>query len=339
MMFRDFGYLLSLIPAVLVIFGNLTGGIFTLLNVLFAFVVLVLGDWFFTENREKPKPRSALVPNLVLVLHVVLHTIAIGTLLYGILANIIVDGFLVIAIVATGLNSGLSGIIVAHELMHRSERHWRLLGLWNLWTVNYLHWYVEHIRVHHRYVGIPDRDAATARYGESVYYFILRTIPQQFASAVNNEWNYLKKRNKHPIFSNFVLKGTVIMLLSWLVLLVVLGPVILTAFLGQALVAIILLEMVNYAEHYGLVRDEHEKIAYEHSWQTDNRLSRFMLLELVRHSDHHYAVGKPYHTLESHEQSPVLPTGYWGMFPIAIIPPLWFRIIHPRLEAFKNRKN
>jgi alkane 1-monooxygenase len=334
--FRNLGYFLSLFPSFLVIIGNLSGNVFTLLNIIFAFGFLVGVDWFFTENREKINKGSAIIPNSVLVIHVIVHTTAIGTLIYGVFNGIIVDYFIFTAVLSTGINSGMSGIIVAHELIHRSEKYWRVLGLWNLWTVNYLHWYIEHIRVHHKYVGILERDAATAKYGESIYHFVMRTIPQQYISAFRNEIDYLKKRNRNKLLANFVIQGTLVSLITWIILLITLGPVILGIFIGQALVAVTLLEMVNYAEHYGLVRDDKESVGYEHSWQTDNRFSRFMLLELVRHSDHHYSAGKPYHTLESHEESPILPTGYWGMFPFALIPPLWFKLIHPRLKSFQN---
>jgi alkane 1-monooxygenase len=336
MLSRDLRYFFSIIPIIFVIIGNYLGSWFTLLNSIFSLIFLVIVDWFFIENRKKPETNSAFIPNSVLLVHVLLNSLAIFTLIYGIYSEIIIGPFIIIAILSTGISSGMSGIIVAHELIHRPQKYFQYLGLWNLWTVNYIHWYIEHIRVHHRFVGIPDLDPATSKYKENCYHFIIRTIPQQFISAYNEEVRFLRKRNKNSLINNFVIKGVIITLITWIILYSI-APVIFLAFIGQSLVAIILLELVNYIEHYGLTRSEDSKVEYEHSWQSDNRFSRFMLLELVRHPDHHYAASKPYQTLESKEKTPVLPSGYWGMFPIALIPPIWFRMIHPRLKPFLSK--
>lgn len=338
MVTRNIGYFSSLIPIWLVIAGNLLGGYFTFLNTFFSFGFLVIADWFFSENRDKPKVSTTFIPNSVLLTHVIFHSLAVFSLLYGIFNGVIEGPFIISASLSTGISSGMSGIIVAHELIHRPTKFWNYLGIWNLFTVNYLHWYIEHIRVHHKYVGIAKMDPATAKYRETCYHFVLRTIPQQFLSAFKEENRYLSKRGKNIVFHNYVVKGVLMTLLLWIVLFT-LSPIVMVSFISQSLVAISLLELVNYIEHYGLSRTldekgDYEKVQYEHAWQSDNRFSRFMLLELVRHPDHHYAASKPYQMLESQKKTPVLPTGYWGMFPIALIPPLWFKLIHPRLIPF-----
>lgn len=335
---RNLGYFSSLFPIFLVIAGNLLGGYWTLLNAFFSFGFLVIADWFFSENRAKPIIDSTFIPNSVLLVHVIFHTLAIASLLYSVYSGIITGPFIISASLSTGISSGMSGIIVAHELIHRPTKFWNYLGIWNLFTVNYLHWYIEHIRVHHKYVGISELDPATSKYKENCYHFIARTIPQQFISAFKEENRYLVKRNKDTILHNYVIKGVIVSIGFW-VLLFYFSPFVLFAFITQSLVAICLLELVNYIEHYGLSRGkdesgQYERVQFEHAWQSDNRFSRFMLLELVRHPDHHYAASKPYQTLESKEKTPVLPTGYWGMFPVALIPPLWFKMIHPRLKPF-----
>ena len=332
---RNIGYFSSLFPILLVIAGNLLGGYWTFLNTFFSFGFLVIADWFFSENRSKPIIDSTFIPNSVLFVHVIIHTIAVGSLLYGVYSGIIQGSFIISASLSTGISSGMSGIIVAHELIHRPTKFWNYLGIWNLFTVNYLHWYIEHIRIHHKYVGISDLDPATSKYKETCYHFVARTIPQQFISAFKEENRYLKKRNKNIFIHHFVIKGVIVSVGFW-ILLSIFSPFVMIAFIGQSLFAICLLELVNYIEHYGLSRTVDETVQYEHAWQSDNRFSRFMLLELVRHPDHHYAASKPYQTLESREETPVLPTGYWGMFPIALIPPLWFKMIHPRLKPFLN---
>lgn len=109
-------------------------------------------------------------------------------------------------------------------------------------------------------------------------------------------------------------------------------------FLLQSLVANFLLEYTNYIEHYGLSRPENTRVNVELSWQSDKVLSRFVLIDLSRHSDHHFFASKPYHTLRSHEESPVLPAGYASSIYLALIPPLWFKIVDPLIPptAIKN---
>jgi alkane 1-monooxygenase len=124
-----------------------------------------------------------------------------------------------------------------------------------------------------------------------------------------------------------------------LVLFIVLGKLCFWAYLVHSVVAVILLEYVNYIEHYGLEREKGEKVNIHHSWQSDRVSSRFMLFELSRHSDHHLKASKPYYTLESHREAYVLPSGYFGMFYIALIPPLWFRMVNPIIRKHTAHKN
>jgi alkane 1-monooxygenase len=110
------------------------------------------------------------------------------------------------------------------------------------------------------------------------------------------------------------------------------GPLALAAWFAQCIVANFLLEYVNYIEHYGLERNEKERVSAIHSWQSDQFVSRFVLVDLSRHADHHYLASKPFHTLESYSQSPVLPAGYPTLILPALIPPLWRKLIHPILD-------
>jgi alkane 1-monooxygenase len=116
-----------------------------------------------------------------------------------------------------------------------------------------------------------------------------------------------------------------------------LGSAVGSAYLVQAAVAMLLLEFVNYIEHYGLVRAKGEKVGAHHAWQSDRISSRFTLFELSRHSDHHLKAYKPFHTLDSHESPFFLPSGYFGMYYVALIPPLWFRIMNPIIEKHQGQ--
>jgi alkane 1-monooxygenase len=331
-------YLLSIVPAIITIYGNLHGGFWALAGALFVAVLLFIIDMLMKEDRSPIPTGSSLFPNTILGAHVIFQTATVASLLYGIHSGILEGRVMWWAIASTGINSGFEGIISAHEMIHRKQVLWQKLGIWNLLTVNYAHFYVEHIRNHHRNVGTR-LDPATARYGENVYGFFLRTVPQQFFSALNIEATRLKRNNRAPYgIRNFVVRATISEMAIWVAMYFLLGKWVLIAFLVQSIIAFFLLEYVNYIEHYGLVREEGKKVNATHSWQSDLPISRFALIELSRHPDHHLMASKPYHTLESHEESPVLPLGYFGSFYTALIPPLWFRIVNPMLKEYLEKK-
>lgn len=330
---KNLRYLISLIPACLALTGNVCGGNFILLNLFYTFIGLVLLDRIWKEDKTSPQDTEAtLIPNLILIGSSLLHALVIFTLLWGIYSRTITGVYIAFAILSTALNSGISGIISAHEMIHRKQKAWNYLGIWNLLLVNYAHFFIEHIKVHHKWVG-TSKDAATARYGESIYSFIGRTIPGQFISAFSTEVTRLKKENKNAYgFQNFVLSSLAIQFFICGFIFSLLGAQVLLAYLLQSFIAILLLEYVNYIEHYGLSRSEDEKYSAAHAWQSDIPISRFTLIELSRHSDHHLRASKPYNTLVSHEASPVLPSGYFGVFYLALVPSLWFKLVHPILQ-------
>ncbi|MGB3616840.1 MAG: fatty acid desaturase, partial [Catalinimonas sp.] len=206
-----------------------------------------------------------------------------------------------------------------------------------LLLVNYLHFDVEHRRGHHVRVG-THADPATARWGEGFWAFLVRTVPGQFASAVELERERLAKRRQSGPHLNFVWRAVALQVAVAAGLFWLLGGAALGAYLVQSLVAVVLLEFVNYIEHYGLLRAEGERVGPHHAWQSDTLSSRFMLFELSRHADHHAHTVKPYHTLVSHAEGYQLPSGYFGVFYLGMIPPLWFRVIHPIIERHQARR-
>ncbi|MFW5759846.1 MAG: alkane 1-monooxygenase [Cyclobacteriaceae bacterium] len=320
-------YLLSLVPSVITLAGNLAGSYFTLANFFFTFVVLVIADMLAPSDKSQPHDLEDSLPDFILILAVIFHASAIASLFYGIHSGIIEGTFVWFAAVSTGLNSGLLGINSAHELIHRRKKIMQNLGIWNLFLVCYAHFYTEHRLVHHVKVGTAE-DPATARYRESLYRFWLRTIPGQFISALRTDASRQKRKN-HAAYGlhNFTLRATLLQVIFIVVVVFMFSPVIAAAYVVQSLVAILLLEYVNYIEHYGLVRSDGTIVGKEHSWQSDAITSRFTLFELTRHSDHHMLAYKPYHTLESHQESPELPFGYFGMFYIALMPPVFFKMM------------
>ncbi len=328
-------YLFACIPSILCIFGNLFGDFSSGLNIFYSMLLLPISEWFlFNENNKNDQNEAELLPTLILILLSFLHLIVTLSLIYGIITNTLTGIFIIIAAVSSGINAGTNGIVVAHELIHRKNILLRALGILNLIQVNYGHFYIEHIKGHHKYVG-TQADPATALYGESLYKFIMRTIPGQFLSAFTLEQKRLFDRNFSQ-FRNFVVIITFVELMILITIYLMLGVKLLLAYILYSFVAIFLLEYVNYIEHYGLKRDDHKKFEAHHAWQSNKITSRLGLIELSRHSDHHMKAAKPYHTLNTHEGY-FLPSGYFGMFYIALIPMLWFKMIHPIIEANKHK--
>jgi alkane 1-monooxygenase len=331
------GYLLGLTPGFLAIAGNLKGGPWTL-GATVMLGMLCVADWFVRDDVAPPPDAPRWTPDLVLALHVLVNTLAVATLLYGIHRGILGRFRAADAALSTGLNSGLSGIVVAHELIHRRARGWRLAGIWNLLLVNYSHFYIEHVQGHHKHVGMRS-DPSTARPGESIYHYLVRSLPMQFLCALGIEARRLRRAGRWRYGpGNFVVAATLLQVAIAALIGVALGQRALGAYLRQGAVGVVLLQVVNYLQHYGLERAPGSRIASAHSWQTDRISSRFLLLELARHPDHHCHATRPYHRLLSHEESPVLPHGLLGTAPLLLIPPLWSRVAGRILARVRNER-
>ncbi|MGB3849718.1 MAG: alkane 1-monooxygenase [Tunicatimonas sp.] len=325
-------YLFAFLPYAIVYFGNLTGGYWAAGNIAFTLGFLVIVDWIVPEDKQKLADTDGTLPNAVLCSSALLHTLGVASLLYGVHSDILSGKFVWLAAVSTGFAGGQLGITTAHELIHREKNRWmQNLGIWNLLLVNYSHFYTEHRLVHHAKVGTAE-DHATARYGESFYAFLVRSVPSQWLSALQTDARRQRSRGRAAYgLGNFTVRATLVQLLLMAVVFFTLGGLALAAFAAQSISAFFLLEYVNYIEHYGLERHSSERVGKQHAWQSDTLTSRFTLFELSRHADHHMRASKPYYTLDSHEESPTMPAGYFGMFYVALIPPLFFRIVHPRL--------
>lgn len=237
---------------------------------------------------------------------------------------------------AVGTVTGGIGITVAHELGHRASRLDRVLARMLLVSVGYGHFHVEHNRGHHVRVATPD-DPASAPRGMHVYRFILRSVTGGFLHAWRLEAMRLGARGRsalHP--SNWVLTGT----LLWLGLVTAAGAGLGFAaalfLVGQAACAVVLLEIVNYIEHYGLQRHRLasgrlEPVAPHHSWNADFTISNWLLFNLQLHSDHHAHVQRPFEALRTMPQAPQLPAGYPTLVLAALLPPLWFALMDRRV--------
>lgn len=239
---------------------------------------------------------------------------------------------------AYGMNAGVS-INNAHELGHRSTKHEQFMSKLLLMTALYMHFFIEHNRGHHRNVATHE-DPASSRYGESIYAFYFRTIAGSWASAWKLEGEKLTKAN-HAYWSvhNEMLRFQVIQLLLVAAIGYFMGIQVMLLFMLGASIGFMQLETVNYIEHYGLQRkmkgNRYERTLPIHSWNSNHPLGRLVLLELSRHSDHHFQANRPYQILRHFDQSPQMPTGYPGMMLLSLIPPLWFKVMHNRIDTYK----
>ncbi len=329
---RNRKYLWSLVPGIITVLGNSIGSWWVVSNILFSLGLLAILDFFLPEDKSNEFDKNPLIPDTILIAHVAMQVLSISALLLSVRMERITGSQLVFAAISTGIHTGSSSIIVAHEMIHRKARIWQLLGKFLLFTAGNIYFYVDHLRVHHKWVGTL-RDPATARLGESVYVFFIRSVLGQIQSS----WMVEKKRlqdlgRSKWNLGNYVLMSTVLLILFGIIIFSGFGKACLMVFIIQCFVANFLLEYTNYIEHYGLTRPENVRVDAGLSWQSDKVLSRFVLIDLSRHSDHHFYASKPYHTLASHENSPVLPGGYASCIYLALIPPLWFRTIDPRIH-------
>ncbi|MGW1963552.1 alkane 1-monooxygenase [Streptomyces sp. NPDC001935] len=236
---------------------------------------------------------------------------------------------------STGVVAGVA-INTAHELGHKREKVERRLSRVALAQSCYGHFSVEHNHGHHIRVATP-QDPASSRLGESFWRFLPRTVAGSLASAWRLEARRLARRRQRFVGPhNEVLTGWLASLTLFTALGVTFGAGVLPYLLGQAVLGFCLLESVNYLEHYGLLRElrpdgRYVRVAPRHSWNSDHTISNLFLFQLQRHSDHHANPLRRYQTLRHFDEAPRLPSGYASMIVIAWIPPLWRRVMDPRL--------
>jgi alkane 1-monooxygenase len=243
-----------------------------------------------------------------------------------------------------GVLSGTIGINYAHELLHQRPRLDRWLSEILLASVLYSHFRSEHLLVHHRHVATP-RDPATARHDEGFWRFLVRVLWQSLISAWTAERAMLARRDRawwhrsNPFWCYAVLQA-VMVAAAWAIG----GTLGLALFALQAATAIWQLELVNYVEHYGLARrplgnGRYEPVRPHHSWNSAQRASNWLLINLQRHSDHHFKPERPFPLLQTYDpdEAPQLPAGYPVMTVAALVPPVWRRIMNPRVEAWRAR--
>jgi alkane 1-monooxygenase len=330
-----------------VVMGYSLGGAFSFMTPIFVFGVIPVVDLLIGKSTENPTDvQEALLLDKpsYRAITIVCVPIQVAMVIWG--AHVVTSaalspwetaGF----IFSMGVSSGVMGINVSHELQHRINLKVEpFLARIMLWTVLYMHWAIEHVAGHHKNVATPE-DPATARYGEMFYAFWFRTVFGGMADA----WSIEAARLRRKGIKVFSLRNRVISYaISELVLVgalyVVFGIQAVGYFIIQSIIAFTLLEIVNYVEHYGLLRRKdsegrYEPVSFLHAWNSSNWLTNRFLFNLQRHSDHHYKPDRRYQILRHYDESPQLPTGYAGMILLAAFPPLWRKVMDHRVREYQ----
>lgn len=265
-----------------------------------------------------------------------------GAIWYATRADHLSTGELIGLFFGIGVITGTVGINYSHELMHQSNRLERWLADLLLASVLYSHFRSEHLLVHHRYVATP-KDPVTARYNEGFYRYFPRVLEQCFRSAWRAEKAMLQRKDlpatdlSNPFMKYWALQA------AMLILALILGGWLgFWLFVFQAFVAIWQLELVNFVEHYGLTRKhlgdgKYEPVLPRHSWNAAQKASNWLLINLQRHSDHHYKPDRRFPLLQNYteQDAPQLPYGYPVMTLAAMIPPVYRRIMNPRVRKWR----
>ena len=336
---------LSLVP--LLWLGAVLGGLATILVPIYAWGLFALLDAVFGLELENSDPNTAESDlfwyRLITLLWFPIQAINI----FGLIFFVTQTGHLrvwelLILFYGLGVSTGTIGIVYSHELMHQKNNLERWLGDLLLASVLYSHFRSEHLLVHHKHVGTR-RDSVTALYNEGFHRYFIRVLFECPRSAWKAEEKMLARRRldawhpRNPFFRYWTLQ--ILILIAAVLVGGVLG---LALFVFQAFIAILQLEVTNYIEHYGLTRrhlgnGKYEHVKPHHSWNAAHTATNWLMINLQRHSDHHYKPDRRFPLLQNYEEdeAPQLPYGYTIMGLTALIPPLWRRVMNPRVKAWR----
>ncbi len=315
---------------------------------LYAWILMPVAELFISPNKknlteaEEELVKKDRVYDYLLYAIVVLQFVALYIFLASMKAGNILWWETAGRIGSMGLLCGTFGINVAHELGHRVNKFEQFLAKSLLLTSLYMHFFIEHNKGHHKNVATP-HDPGSARLNEPIFTFYFRAVVFSYISAWKIANSEMKKKSLPVVhWKNEMLQAQIIQLLFVTAIVLLFGWLITFYFLIAATIGFLLLETVNYIEHYGLQRKQQENGIYEramrhHSWNSNHILGRLMLFELSRHSDHHYMASRKYQILQHHEDAPQLPTGYPGSMIMAMVPPLWFYVMNKKIRQLQAK--
>ncbi|SHM05619.1 alkane 1-monooxygenase [Flavobacterium xanthum] len=337
-------YLFAYSIPVIGMIGIYFGGFWTYAALLFAFVMIPLLELILPidEKNYDTETISKRLHNkffdVLLLLNVPIVYGAILFSLYRITQNQLPIYEIIGMTLSLGIILGANGINVAHELGHRNTMFEKIMGKILLIPSHYTHFFIEHNHGHHLHVSTPE-DPSTAKFNQSLYSFWFQTVTGTYSKA----WQIQKKLNKIENRSLLSIKNdmfwfTVIQVTYLLTIYYFFGFTGLFFAIFSGIVGFLLLETINYIEHYGLKRNQlasgrYERVTEKHSWNSNHVLGRIILYELTRHSDHHFKSQKKYQILEYHDVSPQMPYGYPTSMVLSFFPPLWFAVMNKRIPV------
>jgi alkane 1-monooxygenase len=298
-------------------------------------VAFLIGEAIFGSDRDAARaPPAAQLYRWLPRLFVPLQLAAVVLALHLISEPAMTSTGFVALTLAIGATAGIFGMLSAHELIHCRSALDRSLGLAMLASTSYMHFRLSHLHGHHRFAATPN-DPATARRGESLYYFVLRSVIGQYHQC----WHFESRRTRNGGLS---WRANRMMLYLVLTLLVYMGAGLIAGLRGmafmalQSLLALFILEAFNYVAHYGLERQRqsdgrYERLADRHSWNTARCFSNSALFNAGGHSHHHAEPARPFDQLRPRAGAPELPFGYAGSILLALLPPLWRRVMDRRI--------
>ncbi len=345
---RQLKYLTVFSPILFSLLAFYGHGWWTWSLVIYAFVMIPLGDAFgkqSTANMSEAEEEMALNDKYYdWLLYALLPVQYIFLVIFLFQVNEAgLSAFEITGRVITmGIGCATIGINLAHELGHRATVHERFMSKMLLLSTLYMHFFIEHNRGHHKNVS-TEKDPASADRGEVVYFFWFKSVIFSYISAWKLEAEKLKK-NGQSFFSihNEMIRFQLIQLALLATVYFVFGLMPMIYFMVASLIGILLLETINYVEHYGLRRkktgdNSYEKVLPVHSWNSNHPIGRIMLFELTRHSDHHYKASRKYQVLRHFEEAPQMPLGYPAMILMSLVPPVWFKVMHKQIDEYREQ--
>ena len=345
---KDLKYLLSFIPILSVYWGFSVGGIWTFSGAMVAYLAIPFMELFLLGTEENRTDETTMSWTKARFFDVMLYLnlpLLFGLIFYFchiISTQALATYELVGMTISLGIIIGSAGINVGHELGHRSTWYEQLMSKTHYLSALYMHFFIEHNRGHHKWVA-TDKDPASSKLNQTLFAFYWQSVAGGFLSAWKLENNRLRQQGKSPLsLENEMIWYMVIQVLYIVGMSLLFSGLAVVLLILAAIQGFLQLETVNYIEHYGLRRKKLANGRYEpvmpyHSWNSNHAIGRIVLYELTRHSDHHFNATRKYQVLRHFDESPQLPFGYPGSMMLATIPPLWFKVMNKRVEAFQER--
>lgn len=341
---KDLKYLAALSIPLSAVIGLHFKGVWCFLTPVYSFVIIPILEMLlpednknYSESELEEKKVNKLFDWMLYLNLPIVYSLLIWALVT--VTSLSLETYEFIGLVLSmGMVLGTNGINVAHELGHRQSTNERFIGKALLLPALYMHFYIEHNYGHHLNAATKE-DPATARYNQHVYSFWLTSTTRQYIGAWKIQMKLLKNANNAFLsVKNDMFWYVILQLAYLLIVFLVFGKTGLLFAITAGITGFLLLETVNYIEHYGLLRlktdsGRYERVKENHSWNSNHVVGRIVLYELTRHSDHHYKSSKKYQLLECHEESPQMPFGYPTSMVLALLPPLWFKIMNKRVPA------